>query len=169
MGRDIERMKDRGEWYVSGDESGLRNQFASYGKRNNTRLNPMEEDAFKSVVRREGVLNPLTTAGSRIGQIATGLGGFSAGGIPVAIASVIGSAAARKFMEVYTMQGVDAALKTVLAGKTAQQKAAVLNAISGQQGKAQTLLAAESGRRSAQEPMMYDAKGNAYAYPLLGQ
>lgn len=169
IGRDIERMKDKGEWYVSGDESGLRNQFASYGKKNETRLTPMEESAFKAVVRREGVLNPLTSAGSRLGQIAVGSTGFGLGGLPGALVSIVGSAAARKFMEVYTMKGVDAALKTVLAGKTAQQKAAVLNAISGQQGKAQTLLAAESGRRQDQEPMMYDAKGNAYAYPLLGQ
>jgi hypothetical protein len=167
IGRNINRMKDKAEWYVSGPESGLRNQFASYAKKNDTNLTQAEESAFKNVVTREGMLNPLHNAGSRIGQMAIGGTTFGAtGSITASIASVIGSNLARKFMEVYTMKGVNDAMKTVLAGKTAQQKAAVLDALKTGEAKAQALLATDAGRRSvAQEPFLTDAQGNQYPFP----
>jgi hypothetical protein len=167
IGRNINRMKDKAEWYVSGPESGLRNQFASYAKKNDTNLTQAEESAFKKVVTREGMLNPLHNAGSRIGQMAIGGTTFGAtGSITASIASVIGSNLARKFMEVYTMKGVNDAMKTVLAGKTAQQKAAVLDAIEKEQARLQVLLATDSGRRSAtQEPFLTDARGTQYPFP----
>jgi hypothetical protein len=167
IGRNINRMKDKAEWYVSGPESGLRNQFASYAKKNDTNLTQAEESAFKKVVTREGMLNPLHNAGSRIGQMAIGGTTFGAtGSITASIASVVGSNLARKFMEVYTMKGVNDAMKTVLAGKTAQQKAAVLDALKTGEAKAQALLATDAGRRSvAQEPFLTDAQGNQYPFP----
>ena len=85
------------------------------------------------------------------------------GDLTGALIPVLGSAAARKFMEVYTMKGVDEALKTVLAGKSAQQKAAVMNALSRGQGRVQTLLATDAGRRAAQEPFLTDARGQQYS------
>lgn len=151
IARDIGKMKDKAEWYVSGPESGLRNQFASYGKKNQNNLTPMEEKAFKSVTTREGVLNPLHNAGSRLGQLAIGGLGYGAGGPLYAIASVIGSSAARKFMEVYTARGVEEALRTVLAGKSAQQKAAVIDALAKGDARVRALLATESGRRSSEQ------------------
>jgi len=145
----IHKMQSKSEWYASGPESGLRNQFGSYGKKSGTNLTKSEEKAFKSVVTREGILNPLHNAGSRLGQMAIGGTTLGAtGSITASIASVIGSAAARKFMEVYTMKGVNDALKTVLAGKSAQQKAAVLDALRLGQAKTQVLLTTDAGRRN---------------------
>jgi hypothetical protein len=172
IGKDIEKMKNKSEWYLSGPESGLRNQFKNYGSKSYNSLTPSEDAAFRSVVRREGVLNPLHNAGSRLGQIATGSIAASFGGIPGAIASIIGTSAARKFMEIYTMRGVDKALKTVLAGKSEQQKAAVMDAIARGQGRAQTLLTVEGARQGGQVPFLTDANGQPYPYPsrtLLGQ
>lgn len=172
IGRDINKMKDKSEWYLSGPESGLRNQFKNYGTKNYQNLTPAEDKAFKTVMNREGILNPLHTAGSRVGQAILGGAGLSVGGIPGAIASTIGAAAARKFMEVYTMKGVDEALKTVLAGKSAQQRAAVLDKLSRGRGRLQGLLTTDAGRRSAQDTFLTDAQGREYPYPsksLLGQ
>jgi hypothetical protein len=173
IARDIEKMKNKSEWYLSGPESGLRNQFKNYGKKNYQSLTDAEERAFKSVVNREGILNPLHSFGGRLGMTVLGSAGLSMGSPTMAIASIIGTQAARKFMEVYTMKGVDKAIKTVLAGKSAQQRAAVLDALSRGQGRLQSLLAADSGRISAQEPFLTDAKGREYPYPkkpaLLGQ
>jgi hypothetical protein len=167
IGRNIKSMTNTADWYLPGQESGLRNKFSQYGKKNGENLQPMEEAAFKRVVKREGVLNPLHNAGSRIGQMAIGGTTWGAtGSITASIASVVGSNLARKFMEVYTMKGVNDAMKTVLAGKTAQQKAAVLDALKTGEAKAQALLATDAGRRSvAQEPFLTDAQGNQYPFP----
>lgn len=163
----IQKMQNKSEWYAAGPESGLRNQFGSYGKREGVNLTDVEKKAFQKVVKREGVLNPLHNAGSRIGQMAIGGTTLGAtGSITASIASIIGSAAARKFMEVYTMKGVNDAMKTVLAGKSAQQKAAVLDALRMGQAKAQVLLTTDAGRRSAQEPFLTDARGNSYPFPI---
>jgi hypothetical protein len=140
IARDISKMKDKGEWYVSGPESGLRNQFASYGKKNFQTLSDAEKAAFQSVVAREGVLNPLHGAGSRLGQIALGSLGYAMGDVTGAIVPLIGSNLARKFMEVYTQRGVENAIKTVLAGRSAQEKAAVRDAISKTEARARAAL-----------------------------
>lgn len=164
MARDIEKMKNKSEWYLSGPESGLRNQFKSYGSKA-TGLTDAEDAAFKSVVRREGSMNVAHQLGSRIVQPILAAAGFSFGGPWGAAAAVLGSQGFRKFMEVYTTKGVDAALKTVLAGKNAQQRAAVLDAVALGERRAQALIAAESGRQSAQIPFLTDANGREYPYP----
>lgn len=171
MARDIEKMKNKSEWYLSGPESGLRNQFKSYGSKA-TGLSDAEEAAFKSVVNREGFMNVAHQAGSRIVQPILAAAGFGFGGPFGAIAAVVGSQSARKFMEVYTKSGVDKALKTVLAGRSAQEKAVVLDAIGRVNGRAQALLGANSARQGAQVPFLTDANGQQYLYPsqtLLGQ
>jgi hypothetical protein len=161
VGSQIEGMQNKSEWYPSGGESGLRNQFASYGKRNDTRLSGAEESAFKRVVSREGLMNPLHNYGSRIGMIAGGIGLWGSGPV-TAVASILGSMAARKFMEVYTMRGVNEALKTVLAGRSAQEKAAVLDALAKTQGMTRAAVSADTARRDAFPPSSgttYNANG----------
>ena len=148
IARDVNQMKSKAEWYVSGDESGLRNRFAAYGKKNSQALSDLEEEAFKSVVRREGVLNPLHTYGSRLNQIFLGGAGTIAGFPVETLIGIIGSNAARKFMEVYTKRGVDNALKTVLAGRSAQEKAIIRNAVSKWEARTR---AAISGTAAAQQ------------------
>jgi hypothetical protein len=149
IARDIGKMQDKAEWYVSGPESGLRNQFKSYGQKNMQNLTDAEEAAFRSVVAREGILNPLHNVGSRLGQIAMGGVGFGLGGLAGAIIPIVGSSLARRFMEAYTKRGVDNALKTVLAGRSAQEKAAVRDVIAKAEAQARAALATDASVRSS--------------------
>lgn len=165
IGRDINKMKDKAEWYLSGPESGLRNQFKNYGSKNYQNLTPSEEAAFKAVVNREGAMNVAHQVGSRFVQPFAAAAGFGVGGPWGAVASVLGTQAARKFMEVYTKSGVETAIKTVLAGKNAQQRAAVLDALGRGQKRAQVLLTAETARQNNQIPFLTDANGQQYPYP----
>lgn len=163
IARDINTMKDKSEWYLSGPESGLRNQFKNYGKKNMQNLSAAEEAAFRSVVNREGVLNPLHNAGSRLGQIALGSMGYALGDVTGAIIPIVGSSLARRFMEAYTKRGVDEALKTVLAGRSAQEKAAVRDAIAKWEARTSKALAADAAVRSPdQNFFLMDANGRAY-------
>jgi hypothetical protein len=150
IARDVNKMKDKSEWYLSGPESGLRNQFKSYGQKNMQNLSGAEEAAFKSVVDREGPLNLIHTYGGRITQ-SVGLGAGIFSGFPVeAVLGIIGSNLTRRFMEAYTKRGVDNAIKTVLAGRSAQEKAAVRNAVSKwEAGKRAALSSAAAAQQSA--------------------
>lgn len=159
IARDIYGMRNKADWYPSGQESGIRNKFASYGKKLGTSLTPQEEAAFKSVVRREGPLGLAHTAGGRLGQIGLGGIGIASGDPTGMLASIVGPMVARKFMEAYTMRGVDTAIKTVLAGVPAQKKAAALDLISRYEAAARSGL---SGGAAQQEPFLIDARGNAY-------
>lgn len=150
IARDIGKMKDKAEWYVSGPESGLRNQFKSYGSKNGRNLSKAEEAAFKSVVAREGGLNIAHSVGSRMGATVMGAAGLYTGQIIPALIGMVGSAAARKFMEVYTKAGVEKAIRTVLAGRSEQEKAAVRDAIARANKQAQLLLTAEGARQGTQ-------------------
>lgn len=161
IARDIGKMKDKAEWYVSGPESGLRNQFRSYGSKNAQNLSKTEQKAFDKVVNREGVLNPLHNAGSRMGQIALGSVGYALGDVTGAIVPVIGSNLARKVMEVYTRKGVDEAIKTVLAGRSAQEKAAVRDLLAKHDASVRAAISGEQALRQ-QEPFLTDARGQTY-------
>jgi hypothetical protein len=149
IARDVNKMKDKSEWYVSGDESGLRNRFASYGKKNSQNLSDLEEEAFKAVVRREGVLSPLHTYGSRLNQIFLGGAGTIAGFPVETLIGIVGSNLARRFMEAYTKRGVDNALKTVLAGRSAQEKAAIRNAVSKWEARARAALSSSAAAQQS--------------------
>jgi hypothetical protein len=144
ISRDINKMKDKSEWYLSGPESGLRNQFKGYGQKNMQNLTDAEKAAFSSVVNREGILNPLHTYGGRMTQ-AIGLGAGTVAGFPVeTVIGIVGSNLARRFMEAYTKNGVDNALKTVLAGRSAQEKAAVRNAVSKWEARTRAALSSSA-------------------------
>lgn len=147
IARDIGKMKDKSEWYLSGPESGLRNQFKNYGTKNFQNLSPAEDKAFKAVMNREGVLNPLHNAGSRLGQIALGSMGYALGDVTGAIIPIVGSSLARRFMETYTKAGVEKAIKTVLAGRSAQEQAAVRDLISKYEAQARLALTADAAIR----------------------
>jgi hypothetical protein len=163
IARDIGKMKDKSEWYLSGPESGLRNQFKNYGTKNYQSLTPAENRAFQSVMNREGVLNPLHNAGSRLGQIALGSMGYAMGDITGAIIPIVGSSVARRFMEAYTKRGVDNAIKTVLAGRSAQERAAVRDAIAKIEAQARAALAADTALRS--NLPVQSGPGNSSAVP----
>jgi len=124
MAKDVLKMQDKAEWYPSGDESGLRNQFASYGKKSGKSLTKMEREAAKSVVRREGLLSGLNQAGTKLGQIALASTGFATGGLPGVALATGGHFIARKASEKVTEKAVNNYIKTVLAGRSAQNAAA---------------------------------------------
>jgi hypothetical protein len=170
IARDIMGMKDKAEWYVSGPESGLRNQFRNYGVKNGNRLEDMEEAAFKKVVNREGALSLAHNVGSRMGQTVMGAAGLYTGQIVPALAGMVGTAAARKLMEIYTRKGVESAIRTVLAGKDAQTKAAARNLLARHEALQRSALLGEPALRQA-EPFLTDASGQSYSAQgsLLGQ
>ena len=126
LAENLNRMKNKSEWYVSGDESGLRNQVSALGKKEGHTFTPEEDAAYKKVVRKEGINSVLSTAGGRLGQLflhGIGAGVGSATGIGP-IAGMIGSGAAhllaRSASEANTLKAIDKAMKTVLIGKDAQ-------------------------------------------------
>lgn len=159
LAKQIGEMKGKAQHYVSGDESGLRNQFGSYLRSNKRKgLTEMEKQAFDKVVRREGVMNTLHSQGSRLtGRLAgpsLATGAFLTGGGPLgaALAFALGEGfhlGARKASEMLTRRSVRDALKTVLAGRSAQEVAASATATERQKVAARLLIAAESGRVSA--------------------
>lgn len=186
LARQINDMDDARLGYLSGDESAMRNQFGTYLRGRKRRgLSDTEKDAFAKVVRREGPLNAAHMLGSRWGQIAGGSGSSVVGGLlgsflgPVgtAVGAVAGpvvnfgvTTAARAGMNKMTDKAVKDALKTVLAGREAQAKAAKAAKMKSSDLRTQSLLAGGSGVLSTrQEPMVMDAKGNAYPYALLGR
>ena len=159
IARDINKMKDKSEWYLSGPESGLRNVFKSYGQKNLQNLTDAEKAAFKSVVEREGILNPLTTYGGRMTQ-AIGLGAGAVAGFPVeTVVAIVGSNLARRFMEAYTKKGVDNALKTVLAGRSAQEKAIIRNAVSKWEARARAAISGAAAIQQSAAPTEIDIPG----------
>jgi len=133
LSREAEEMDRRSEFYPSGEESGIRNQYSSYGKRAGHSLTEQENKDVKKVIRREGVRGALTSAGARITQdIILGSGGagigalFGGGPVGGAIGTAVGlgtSAAARKASELLTDRAVQRYKKTVLAGREAQAEA----------------------------------------------
>lgn len=173
----IDEMGRKGKYYVSGTESGARNQFSSYLKSQKGKgLSDAEKEAFDAVTRREGPMNVAHMLGSRFAMPAMGAAGIYTGNIPMSLLGMGANLAFRKGMELSTKKSVDDALKTVLAGRGAQAAASEgKKALTGQR-RVQGLLAAEGAtvpsRKGAQEPFLIDAQGRPYPYPkrsLLGQ
>ncbi len=128
---DMSEMDRKSGWYVSGDESGIRNQIASYGKSSKgKRMTAEESAAFDKVVRREGVQNLGSTLGGRFslaalpGTLATA--GGVIGGIPGAVTGfglgLAGNLGARKGMEALSSRAWNKAKQTVALGKKGQQR-----------------------------------------------
>lgn len=166
----IDEMGRKAGYYVSGTESGTRNQFASYLKSQKGKgLSEAERSAFDAVTRREGPMNIAHMMASRFSMPTMGVGGGMLGGPVGAAAAVGGNLLARKLMEGSTKKAVNNALKTVLAGKQKQAVATGLDQKANADRLARALLATDSARRSAQIPFLTDANGREYAYPGSGQ
>lgn len=168
LARDINEMSRKSQYYLGGAESGARNQFASYLKSPKGKmLTPAEQQAFKSVITREGLENVTHNAGSRLANIGALLAGGSTpwtgpAGLAGAAGMVGANLAARKISEKMTDKKVRDALATALAGR-AKQSAAMSKA--GSLKKEQidrllrALLSAESARVSA--PQMVNSGSGA--------
>jgi hypothetical protein len=123
LAREAGEIDRKSKWYTSGDESGTRNQFASFGKRQGKSLTDVEEKAAKKVVRREGVHGLLNTGGSKLTQSIL-LGGLGWNvGMPAAIAGALLSTGSRAASAAMTNAKAKQFIQTVLAGKEAQAKA----------------------------------------------
>ena len=147
IGKKIAKMQDKSEWYLGGEESGLRNQVASFGKKQN--LEPAEKAAFKKVVKREGILNALNSTGSRMGQLVLGGAGLWQGG-PVGMAGAMAAhLAARKGSEAITKKALKNAMATVLAGRPAQKAALAADKLTAKEIMARRLIAGGAGQGSA--------------------
>jgi NADH dehydrogenase/NADH:ubiquinone oxidoreductase subunit G len=68
LARDLAEMERKSEWYVSGKESGMRNQAAAYGKRNGKGLTPEEDKALRKVAGREGIRDIIMKTGNGLSQ-----------------------------------------------------------------------------------------------------
>lgn len=181
----IEDMKGSLPGYLSGDESGMRNQFGSYlrDQKKGKYLTDAEKQAFAKVVQREGALNVAHNLGSRMGQITgfnsgAGIGagiGFAAGGpAGAAVGSALGGVGTvgaqlgfRKLMDKVTEKSVEDALKTVLAGKKAQGEALSKQAQEKLRAQIRAALTAEATSGPArQDWFLQDANGRTYSVPL---
>lgn len=150
MAKDVAKMQDRAEWYTSGGESGLRNQFASYGRRSGKGMSAMEKNAAQAVLNREGVYSLLNQAGSKLGMLALGSTAAAAGGgIPGGLLAAGVSMGARKVSEKLTQKAVNDYLKTVLAGRQAQNRALLLDKAETRKAITRGLLGSAIGYQSA--------------------
>lgn len=131
LARDVNEMERKADWYVSGRESGMRNQATSYGKRNGRSLSTMEEAALKRVTQREGLRDILQKSGNGLSQhvlpAVLGTAGMT-GGLPgMAMGYGIGLGA-NKLARAVSGRSTDTAtrrlVKTILAGRSAQRSAA---------------------------------------------
>jgi hypothetical protein len=147
IAKKLTEMQDKSQWYLGGEESGLRNQVASFGKQQKN-LTPAEEAAFRKVVRREGVLNALNLTGSRIGQAVMAAGGFAGGGLPGAAITTAAHFAARKGSEAYTKKALKDAMAVVLAGRPAQKAALSKDKLTAEEIIIRRLLAVGAGQQS---------------------
>ena len=120
LAREIEGMKDKSKWYLAGEESGIKNKVASFGKKKGQSLTKAEEAAFKNVVKKEGINSILSTIGGRLGQLVLGGVGASLGGVPGLLGAGGAHFAARSLSERATLRALDKAKKTVLLGKEKQ-------------------------------------------------
>lgn len=123
LAREAGEIDRKSKWYTSGDESGTRNQFSSFGKRQGKSLTSVEEKAAKKVIRREGVHGLLNTVGSKLTQTML-LGGLGWNvGLPAAIAGGLLSAGSRAASAAMTNAKAKQFMQTVLAGREAQAAA----------------------------------------------
>lgn len=160
--RDIEEMVRKGEYYKSGEESGLNNQFLNYLKKNSKRLNPAERDAFEAVGKGKGSLQNLVrivggfgidpTRSGNISRLLPFLGaGAGAGsayatgqdpwtGLAMGAAGLAGASALKMAGKQMIRNNVTTAEKVVAAGKTAQEAAAIAKLKASQSAKAKAAL-----------------------------
>jgi hypothetical protein len=149
LARDINAM-DRKSPYFQG---GIENEFRKYMRsRRGERLTGAEKEAFDAVALRETLSD---YAANRAGPIAGGVvGGIGGGGLVGAAVgaglTAAGQAAIKKIAEAASAKQVDAALKTVLAGRTAQNQMLRDAAIDAANNRLRAIIAAGMSVQSAE-------------------
>lgn len=148
LARDINAM-DRKSPYFQG---GVENEFRKYMRsRRGERLTAAEKEAFDAVALRESILD---LAATKAGPVAGGAVGFFGGG-PVGAAAgatltLAGQAAIKKIADAATAKQVDAALKTVLAGRGAQNQMLRAAAVDAADNRLRAIIAAGMSAQSAE-------------------
>lgn len=171
--KDIEEMVRRGDYYKSGEESGLNNQFLNYLKKRSKFLTPAERDAFESVGKGSGTLQNLVriiggfgidpTKSGNISRLlpalgaGAGYGAATASGQDPLLGAVAGAGAlavgsgARALGTQMIRNNVKNAQRVVAAGKTTQNaiEVAKLKAVTDARARSalNALLAASSSRQ----------------------
>lgn len=150
LARDINAMDRRSPYF----QGGIENEFRKYMRsRRGEKLTEAEKNAFDAVALRESILD---LAATRAGPFAGGAVGFFGGGGPVGAAvgaglTVAGQAAVKKIADASTAKQVDAALKTVLAGRNAQNQMLREAALDAADNRLRAIIAAAMTVQSAQE------------------
>lgn len=149
LAREINAMDRRSPYF----QGGIENEFRKYMRsRRGERLTDAEKEAFDAVALRE---NLLDYASNKAGPIAGGVvGGIGGGGIVGAAVgaglTAAGQATIKKIASAATAKQVDAALKTVLAGRGAQNKMLQDAAIDAANNRLRAIIAAGMSVQSAE-------------------
>jgi hypothetical protein len=148
LARDINAM-DRKSPYFQG---GIENEFRKYMRsRRGERLTDAEKDAFDAVALRETLSDYASNkAGPITGGVVGGFGGGPVGALAGAGLTAAGQAVIKKIAEAASAKQVDAALKTVLAGRGAQNKMLQDAAIDAANNRLRAIIAAGMSVQSAE-------------------
>jgi hypothetical protein len=149
LARDINAMDRKSPYYAGGVE----NEFRKYMRsRRGERLTAAEKEAFDAVALRENLMDYAST---KAGPVAGGAVGYFGGGGPVG--AVVGAgltagaqAAVKKIADASTAKQVEAALKTVLAGRAAQNTMLRDAAVDAANNRLRAIIAAGMSVQSAE-------------------
>jgi hypothetical protein len=166
IARDVNAMDRRSPYF----QGGIENEFRKYMRsKRGERLTAAEKEAFDAVALRESILD---LASAKAGPIAGGAVGFVGGGGPIGAAvgaglTAAGQAGIKKIATAATTKQVDAALKTVLAGRAAQNQMLRDAAVDVANNRLRGIISAGMSAQSAesnqnQNAFLTDAYGNQY-------
>lgn len=149
IARDINAMDRRSPYY----QGGIENEFRKYMRsKRGERLTAAEKEAFDAVALRESIFDLAST---KAGPVAGGAVGFFGGGGPVGAVvgaglTAAGQAGIKKIAEAATTKQVEAALKTVLAGRAAQNTMVRDAAVDAANNRLRAIIAAGISAQSAE-------------------
>lgn len=148
LAREVNAMNRVSPYY----EGGIENEFRKYMRsRRSKRLTDAEKDAFDAVALRETLSD---YAANKIGPVTGGVvGGFGGGPVGAVVGAGLtaaGQAAIKKIADAASAKQVDAALKTVLAGRAAQNQMLRDAAIDAANNRLRAIIAAGMSVQSAE-------------------
>lgn len=148
LARDINAMDRRSPYY----QGGVENEFRKYMRsRRGERLTAAEKDAFDAVALRENLMAYATNkAGPVTGGVVGGFGGGPVGAVVGAGLTAGAQAAVKKIADASTAKQVEAALKTVLAGRGAQNKMLRDTAVDAANNRLRAIIAAGMAVQSSE-------------------
>lgn len=148
LARDINAMDRRSPYY----QGGIENEFRKYMRsRRGERLTAAEKDAFDAVALRENLMDYATNkAGTVTGGVVGGFGGGPVGAVVGAGLTAGAQAAVKKIADASTAKQVEAALKTVLAGRAAQNTMLRDAAVDAANNRLRAIIAAGMSVQSAE-------------------